>query len=62
MIRSVSHLEFLSYETEIELLSDVKPSNVGSVSHRAVNLRELVQDDTAVFETETECPLTTDKV
>ena len=46
----------------MELLGGIKPSNIEATSRKAVNLKELVQDDAAVFQTDTECPLTTDKV
>ena len=60
--RSVSHLEFLSHETEMEFLSEIKPANIEVVSRKAVNLKELVQDDTAELQTDSECPLETEKV
>lgn len=63
LTRSVSHLEFLSHETEMELLSEIKPANKEVVSRKAVNLKELVQDDAVKVKTDSECPeLETDKV
>ena len=62
MTRSVSHLEFLSYESEMELLSDLKPSHTEAVRHKAVNLKELVQDDDAKLQVDAECPLAGEKV
>ena len=62
LTRSVSHLEFLSHETEMELLSEIKPANIEVVSRKAVNLKELVQDDTAEVQADSECPLETEKV
>lgn len=62
LTRSVSHLEFLSHETEMELLSEIKPANIEVVSRKAVNLKELMQDDTAEVQTDSECPLETEKV
>ncbi|XP_078373747.1 spatacsin-like isoform X3 [Oculina patagonica] len=61
LTRSVSHLEFLSHETEMELLSEIKPANVEAVTRKAVNLKELVQDDTATVKNVSDCPLETDK-
>ena len=62
LTRSVSHLEFLSHETEMELLSEMKPTNIEAISRKVVNLKELVLDVTAEVQTSTECPLETDKV
>lgn len=62
LTRSVSHLEFLSHETEMELLSEIKPANVEAITRKAVNLKELVQDDTAVVQKDSQCVLETDKV
>ena len=62
LTRSVSHLEFLSHETEMELLSEIKPTNVEAITRKAVNLKELVQDDTAVVQKDSQCALETDKV
>ena len=61
LTRSVSHLEFLSHETEMEFLSEIKPATE-LVSRKAVSLKELVQDDTATVQTDSECPLETEKV
>ncbi|XP_020621148.1 spatacsin-like isoform X1 [Orbicella faveolata] len=61
LTRSVSHLEFLSHETEMELLSEIKPANIEVVSRKTVNLKELVQDDTAEVQTDSECLLETEK-
>jgi len=46
----------------MEFLSEIKPSNLEAVSRKAVNLKEIVQDDSAVFEPDTECPLSEDMV
>lgn len=46
----------------MELLSDIKPSNLDLVSYKTVNLKEFVQDDAAVFELDSDCPLSTEKV
>ena len=62
MTRSVSHLEFLSHETEMELLSEIKPANKEVVACKAVSLKELVQDDSADVQKDCECPLETEKV
>ncbi|XP_068741533.1 spatacsin-like isoform X2 [Montipora capricornis] len=61
LTRSISHLEFLSYESEMELLSDLKPSHTEAVRHKAVNLKELVQDDDAKLQVDAECPLAGEK-
>lgn len=45
----------------MELLSDIKPSNLDLVSYKTVNLKEFVQD-AAVFELDSDCPLSTEKV
>lgn len=45
----------------MELLSDIKPSNLDLVSYKTVN-QEFVQDDAAVFELDSDCPLSTEKV
>ena len=46
----------------MELLSDIKPSNLDLVSCKTVNLKEFVQDDAAVFQLDSDCPLSTEKV
>ncbi|PFX34693.1 Spatacsin [Stylophora pistillata] len=58
LTRSVSHLEFLSHETEVELLNEVKTTNKVVIP---VKLEELVQEDTAEGQLHGECPLETDK-
>lgn len=46
----------------MELLSEIKPANVEAITRKAVNLKELVQDDTAVVQKDSQCALETDKV
>ena len=46
----------------MELLSDIKPSNLDLVSYKTVNLKEFVQDDADVFQSDSDCPLSTEKV
>ena len=60
MRRSISHVEFLSYETEMELESGNNSGEPGCPM--AINLKELVQDDDAGIQMASECPLTGEKV
>ena len=46
----------------MELLSDMKPNNKEAISRKAVNLKEFVQEDTAVLQTDNESPLTNEMV
>ena len=46
----------------MELLSDIKPSNLDLVSYKTVNLKEFVQDDADDFQSDSDCPLSTEKV
>lgn len=61
LTRSVSHLEFLSHEMELELSSEVKTNSKVLIPLKAVDLKELIQEDTAEGQLHGECPLETDK-
>lgn len=45
----VSYFEFLFYELEMELLSDLKLSYIEVVCYKVVNFKEFVQDDDVKF-------------
>ena len=62
LTRSVSHLEFLSHEMELELSSEVKTNSKVLIPLKAVDLKELIQEDTGEGQLHGECPLETDKV
>ena len=60
-IRSVSHLEILPPESEIDLSYEMLPS-MDRTFHKLVSAKDLVQEDVGDIKSDSESLLTTDKV